>query len=40
MMTGGRMILMRGGRIVLEGEARDMVKDQRLKQAYFGIGDH
>jgi branched-chain amino acid transport system ATP-binding protein len=40
MMTGGRMILMRGGRIVLEGEARDMVKDQRLKQAYFGFGDH
>jgi branched-chain amino acid transport system ATP-binding protein len=40
MMAGGRMILMRGGRIVLEGEARDMVKDHRLKQAYFGFGDH
>jgi branched-chain amino acid transport system ATP-binding protein len=40
MMTGGRMILMRGGRIVLEGEAVDMVKDARLKQAYFGFGDH
>ena len=40
MMTGGRMILMRGGRIVLEGEAREMVKDERLKQAYFGFGDH
>jgi branched-chain amino acid transport system ATP-binding protein len=40
MMTGGRMILMRGGRIVLEGEAGDMVKDVRLKQAYFGFGDH
>ncbi len=40
MMTGGRMILMRGGRIVLEGEAGDMVKDERLKQAYFGFGDH
>jgi branched-chain amino acid transport system ATP-binding protein len=40
MMTGGRMILMRGGRIVLEGEAVDMVKDERLKQAYFGFGDH
>ena len=39
-MTGGRMILMRGGRIVLEGEAGDMVKDERLKQAYFGFGDH
>jgi branched-chain amino acid transport system ATP-binding protein len=40
MMTGGRMILMRGGRIVLEGEAGDLVKDVRLKQAYFGFGDH
>jgi len=40
MMTGGRMILMRGGRIVLEGEAGDMVRDERLKQAYFGFGDH
>ena len=40
MMTGGRMILMRGGSIVLEGKAGDMVKDERLKQAYFGFGDH
>ena len=40
MMTGGRMILMRGGRIVLEGAAGDMIKDERLKQAYFGFGDH
>ena len=40
MMMGGRMILMRGGRIVLEGAAGDMVKDERLKQAYFGLGDH
>jgi branched-chain amino acid transport system ATP-binding protein len=40
MITGGRMVLIRGGRIVLEGEAVDMVKDERLKQAYFGFGDH
>jgi branched-chain amino acid transport system ATP-binding protein len=40
MMTGGRMILMRGGRIVLEGAAGDVVKDEHLKQAYFGFGDH
>ncbi len=40
LMTGGRMVLMRGGSIVLEGEAIDMVKDERLKQAYFGFGDH
>ncbi len=40
MMTGGRMILIRGGRIILEGAAADMIKDERLKQAYFGFGDH
>jgi branched-chain amino acid transport system ATP-binding protein len=40
MMTGGRMILIRGGRIVLEGPAADMVRDDRLKQSYFGFGDH
>jgi branched-chain amino acid transport system ATP-binding protein len=40
LMTGGRMVLIRGGRIVLEGAATDMVKDERLKQAYFGFGDH
>ncbi|MGV7214932.1 ABC transporter ATP-binding protein [Bradyrhizobium sp. UFLA05-112] len=40
MMTGGRMVLIRGGRIVLEGAATDMIKDDRLKQAYFGFGDH
>ncbi|MGF6432330.1 ABC transporter ATP-binding protein [Bradyrhizobium sp. Pha-3] len=40
MMTGGRMVLIRGGRIVLEGPAADMVKDDRLKQSYFGFGDH
>ncbi|MFQ3453822.1 ABC transporter ATP-binding protein [Bradyrhizobium sp. UFLA01-814] len=40
MMTGGRMVLIRGGRIVLEGPAADMVRDDRLKQSYFGFGDH
>lgn len=40
MMTGGRMVLIRGGRIVLEGPAADLVRDDRLKQSYFGFGDH
>lgn len=40
MMTGGRMVLIRGGRVVLEGPAADMVRDDRLKQSYFGFGDH
>jgi branched-chain amino acid transport system ATP-binding protein len=39
-MTGGRMVLLRGGRIVMEGEARALVKDEKLRQAYFGFGDH
>jgi branched-chain amino acid transport system ATP-binding protein len=34
------MILIRGGRIVLQGEAAEMVRDERLRQAYFGFGDH
>ncbi|MGF6308538.1 branched-chain amino acid transport system ATP-binding protein [Bradyrhizobium sp. i1.8.4] len=40
MMTGGRMVLIRGGRVVLEGPAADMIRDDRLKQTYFGFGDH
>ncbi|MHC2336872.1 ABC transporter ATP-binding protein [Bradyrhizobium sp. USDA 4454] len=40
LMTGGRMVLIRGGRIVLEGPAAEMVRDDRLRQTYFGFGDH
>ena len=39
-MTGGRMILLRGGRVVMEGDARVLAKDEALRQAYFGFGDH
>lgn len=34
--VGGRMVLMRGGRIVSEGNAADMVDRDALAQAYFG----
>ncbi len=34
--VGGRMILMRGGRIVGEGNAADMADREALAQAYFG----
>ena len=34
------VVLIRGGRIVLEGPAADLVRDDRLKQSYFGFGDH
>lgn len=40
MLTGGRMILMRGGEAVLEGDARELTKGDALKNAYFGYGDH
>jgi branched-chain amino acid transport system ATP-binding protein len=40
MLTGGRMILMRSGEVVLEGDARELVKSDALKEAYFGYGDH
>lgn len=40
MLTGGRMILMRGGEAVLEGDARELTKGDVLKKAYFGYGDH
>lgn len=39
-MAGGRMILMRSGEIILEGDARELVKGDTLKAAYFGYGDH
>jgi branched-chain amino acid transport system ATP-binding protein len=39
-MTGGRMMLLRGGEVVMEGDARVLAKDQKLRQAYFGFGDH
>ncbi len=34
--VGGRMVLMRGGRIVGEGNAADMADRDALAQAYFG----
>lgn len=36
LLTGGRMLLMRSGEIVMEGDARDLLRGDALKQAYFG----
>ena len=36
MMTGGRMILLRSGNAVLEGDARAMAEGDALERAYFG----
>ena len=40
MLTGGRMILLRSGEVALEGDARELVRGDALKKAYFGYGDH
>lgn len=40
MMTGGRMILMRGGEMVLDGDARTFGQGKAIEAAYFGYGDH
>jgi branched-chain amino acid transport system ATP-binding protein len=40
MLAGGRMILLRSGAVALEGDARELVKGEALRKAYFGYGDH
>ena len=37
-MTGGRMVMLREGRIVLEGDPRELTAHQ-MQQAYFGYED-
>jgi branched-chain amino acid transport system ATP-binding protein len=39
-MVGGRMILMRGGEIVLDGDARALGNSEAIQAAYFGYEDH
>lgn len=39
-ITGGQMILLRGGEVVLQGNARELTKGDALKAAYFGYGEH
>lgn len=36
MLTGGDMALLRGGGVVMQGPARELVKADALKRAYFG----
>lgn len=40
MMAGGRMILMRGGEVLLDGDARELGKSDAMQAAYFGYGEH
>jgi branched-chain amino acid transport system ATP-binding protein len=40
MLVGGRMMLMRGGEIVLDGDARALGQSEALQAAYFGYGAH
>ena len=39
-MVGGRMILMRSGQIVLDGDARELGNSDAMQAAYFGYEDH
>lgn len=40
MLAGGRMMLMRGGEIVLDGDARALGQSEAMQAAYFGYGEH
>lgn len=40
MIMGGRMILMRGGEVMLDGDARALGQSEAMQQAYFGYGEH
>lgn len=39
-MVGGRMLLMRGGQIVLDGDAHELGNSEAIQAAYFGYEDH
>lgn len=39
-MIGGRMILMRSGQVVLDGDARELGNSDAMQAAYFGYEDH
>ncbi len=39
-MVGGRVILMRGGEVLLDGNARAMGQSDAINAAYFGFGEH
>jgi branched-chain amino acid transport system ATP-binding protein len=38
-LTGGDMLLLRGGQVVMQGAARDIANADALKSAYFGYED-
>lgn len=38
-LIGGRMILMRGGEVLLDGDARAMGQSEAMQAAYFGYGE-
>lgn len=39
MMVGGRMMLMRGGEVLLDGDARALGQSEAMQAAYFGYGE-
>ncbi|MEY3306086.1 MAG: hypothetical protein RLZZ413_124 [Pseudomonadota bacterium] len=40
MLVGGRMMLMRGGEVLLDGDARALGQSEAMQAAYFGFGEH
>lgn len=40
MLVGGRMMLMRGGEVLLDGDARALGQSEAMQAAYFGYGEH
>jgi branched-chain amino acid transport system ATP-binding protein len=40
MIGGGRMMLMRGGEILLDGDALALGQSEAMQAAYFGYGEH
>ena len=40
MLGGGRMMLMRGGEVLLDGDARALGQSEAMQAAYFGYGEH
>jgi branched-chain amino acid transport system ATP-binding protein len=39
MLMGGRMMLMRGGEVLLDGDARALGQSEAMQAAYFGYGE-
>ena len=39
-MAGGRLVMMRSGEVVLQGDAKELARSDALNAAYFGFEEH